>query len=176
LQWSSIHRKEGCIVCKNRFETNCLMNRVLTCMLALSASPLMAAPPAPATPPDSSQACWQPAFEAGDADAVAQCYAPDAVLWLPGAPMMQGRDAIRAGYVDFFAGATIKSATLTELGKVSDDHEAASWGTFTVVTVSKKDGKETTESGRYTDVSRRIDGRWQYLVDHASDDPPAAGD
>ena len=149
---------------------------VMTCVLALSASPLMAAPPAPPAPPESTQACWQPAFEAGDADAVAQCYAPDAVLWLPGAPMMQGRDAIRAGYVDFFAASTIKSAKLTELGKLSDENEAASWGTFTVVTVSKKDGKETTESGRYTDVSRRIDGRWQYVVDHASDDPAVAGD
>jgi ketosteroid isomerase-like protein len=134
---------------------------VMTCVLAVSAPTLMAAPP------ESSQACWQPAFEAGDADAV---------LWLPGAPMMQGRDAIRAGYVDFFAGATIKSARLTELGKASHGNEASSWGTFTVVTVSKTDGKETTETGRYTDVSRRINGRWQYLVDHASDDPAAAGD
>jgi uncharacterized protein (TIGR02246 family) len=143
---------------------------LMTCVLAVSASPLMAAPPA------SSQACWQPAFEASDADAVAQCYAPDAVMWLPGAPMMKGRDAIRAGYVDFFAGSTIKSARLTELGKMTHGNEAASWGTFTVVSVSRTDGKETTETGRYTDVSRRIDGRWQYLVDHASDDPAAAGD
>jgi len=143
---------------------------VMTWVLAMSASPLMA------SPPDSSQACWQPAFEAGDADAVAQCYAPDAVMWLPGAPMMQGRDAIRAGYADFFAASTIKRVKLTELGKVSHGNQASSWGRFTVVAVSKKDGKETTESGRYTDVSRRIDGRWQYLVDHASDDPAAAGD
>jgi hypothetical protein len=49
--------------------------------------------------------------------------------------------------------------------------EAASWGTFKIVLVSKKDGTETTEVGRYTDVSRRIDGRWQYIVDHASDEP-----
>ena len=143
---------------------------VMTCVLAVSASSLMA------SPPGSSQACWQPAFEAGDADAVAQCYAPDAVMWLPGAPMMQGRDAIRAGYADFFAASTIKSVKLTELGRVMHGNQASSWGRFTVVAVSRKDGKETTESGRYTDVSRRIDGRWQYLVDHASDDPAAAGD
>jgi uncharacterized protein (TIGR02246 family) len=145
------------------------MKCVMSCVLAVSAPPLMAAPP------ESSQACWQPAFEAGDADAVAQCYAADAVLWLPGAPRMQGRDAIRAGYADFFAAATIKRATLTELGKVAHGNEASSWGTFTVVSVSKTDGKETTGSGRYTDVSRRIGGRWQYLVDHASDDPAPAG-
>jgi uncharacterized protein (TIGR02246 family) len=143
---------------------------LITCVLGLSAPALMAAPPV------STQACWQPAFEAGDADAVAQCYATDAVLWLPGAPVMRGRDAIRAGYVDFFAAATIKSVKLTELDRISHGDDAASWGTFTVVSVSKADGKETTESGRYTDVSRRIDGRWQYLVDHASDDPAAAGD
>jgi len=147
-----------------------VMHCVMSGLLAVSAFPLMAAPP------ESSQACWQPAFEAGDADAVAQCYAPDAVMWLPGAPMMKGRDAIRAGYADFFAASTIKSVKLNELGKVSHGNEASSWGTFTVVAVSKTDGKETTEVGRYTDVSRRIDGRWQYLVDHASDDPPAAGD
>jgi len=138
--------------------------------LALSALPLLAA-----ASTESAQACWQPAFEKGDADAVALCYAPDAVFWLPGTPMMKGRDAIREGYKGFFAEATIKSMKLVELGKVSKGDEASSWGTFTLVTVSKKDGKESTEVGRYTDVTRRIDGHWLYLVDHASDDPaPAA--
>lgn len=106
---------------------------------------------------------------------MAQCYASDAVLWLPGAPMMQARDAIRAGYAGFFAGSTIKSVKLTELGKVSHGEEASSWGRFTIVSVSTKDGTETMELGRYTDVSCRIDGRWQYVVDHASDDPAAPG-
>jgi uncharacterized protein (TIGR02246 family) len=138
-------------------------------VLALWALPLMAF-----EAPDSAQACWQPAFEAGDADAVAQCYAPDAVFWLPGTAMMRGRAAIREGYAGFFAGATIKSAKLVELGKVTHGDEASSWGTFTVVSVSKKDGKQSIESGRYTDVSRKINGRWVYLVDHASDDPPVA--
>lgn len=138
-------------------------------VLALLALPLMAA-----EVPDSAQACWQPAFEAGNADAIAQCYAPDAVFWLPGKPMMQGRAAIREGYAGFFAGATIKSAKLVQLGQITRGDEISSWGRFTVVSVSKKDGKESTEFGRYTDVSRKINGRWVYLVDHASDDPPPA--
>lgn len=141
----------------------------MAAVLALLSSPVLAAD-APAT----SQACWQPAFEAGDADAVAQCYAPDAVFWLPGAPMMQGRDAIREGYAGFFKDVTIKSATLVEMGRTTHGDDTSSWGTFTVVTVSKQDGSETTEVGRYTDVSRKIDGRWMYLVDHASDDPAEA--
>ena len=135
--------------------------------LAAWALPLTAA-----EAPGSAQACWQPAFEAGDADAVAQCYAPDAMFWLPGAPMMRGRAAIRAGYAGFFAAATIKSAKLVELGRVTQGHATSSWGTFTLVSVAKKDGSATTELGRYTDVSRKINGRWLYVVDHASDDPP----
>jgi uncharacterized protein (TIGR02246 family) len=143
---------------------------VAACVLAVSVSPLLA------RSPDSAQACWQPGFEKGDADAVARCYATDAVAWLPGSPMMKGREAIRAGYADFFAQSTIKAVTLNELGKVSHGNEASSWGTFSLVLVSRKDGKESTEVGRYTDVSRRIDGHWQYVVDHASDDPPPSGD
>ena len=138
-------------------------------VLALVALPLRAA-----DAPASASACWQPAFIAGDADAVAQCYAPDAVLWLPGAPTMRGRAAIRAGYAGFFAETRIKSAKLVEMGRFAHGNEICSWGSFTLVSVSRKDGKEFTERGRYTDVSRKVDGRWVYLVDHASDDPPAA--
>lgn len=139
---------------------------VIAAMLAVLASPLIAAKGS-----GSAQACWTPAFKAGNADAAAQCYAPDAMLWLPGAPMMKGRDAIRAGYADFFAASTIKSVTITELGKSSRGGDSTSWGRFSIVAVSKKDGKESTEIGRYTDVSRKIGGRWLYVVDHASDDP-----
>ena len=138
-------------------------------VLALLALPLMAS-----KAPESAYACWQPAFVAGDADAVAKCYAPDAVFWLPGAPTMHGRDAIRAGYAGYFAHTTIKSAKLVEMGRIAHGDESSAWGTFTVVSVSKQDGKESIEHGRYTDVSRKIDGHWMYLVDHASDDPTAA--
>lgn len=136
-------------------------------LLAVSVSPVLAAAKAPI----SAQACWQPAFLNGDAAAVALCYAPGAVLWLPGAPMMKGRDAIREGYAGFFKDVTIKSMKLVELGKVSHGDEASSWGTFTLITIAKADGKEHTELGRYNDVTRKFDGHWMYLADHASDDP-----
>ncbi|MEO8998885.1 MAG: nuclear transport factor 2 family protein [Rhodanobacter sp.] len=137
-------------------------------VLAVLILPLMAA-----EMPKSAAACSQPAFEAGDADAVTTCCARAAVLWLPGVPMMRGRDAIRAGYTGFFAAAMIKSVTLVELVRFAHGNEMTSWGSFTVVSVLKKDGKESIEHGRCTDVSRKIDGCWVYLVDHASDDPEA---
>lgn len=42
--------------------------------------------------------------------------------------------------------------------------------------VSKSDGKSVTGHGRFTDVTRKIDGHWMYAVDHASDDPASAKD
>lgn len=135
---------------------------------------LLAAPAIAADSPQGAQACWKPAFEAGDAAAVSMCYAHDAVLWLPGAPVMQGRDAIRDGYVDFFSHYTVKSVQLVEMGRSENGDEASSWGTYRMTVVSKADGSPTNSVGRYTDVSRKIAGSWLYVVDHASDDPIAA--
>ena len=121
---------------------------------------------------DSAADCFLAAFRANDADAVAACYAPDAVLWIPGAPMAKGSQAIRDMLAGWFSGVTVKSMAIEPMGgsRVGDD--ANSWGTFTLVTVDKATGKETTQVGRYVDVSRKIDGKWVYIVDHASDDPP----
>lgn len=143
----------------------------MAAVMALFASPLLAS-----DAPDSVQACWQPAFEAGDADAVSQCYAPDAVLWLGGMQMMQGRAAIREGYAGFFSGFSVKDVKLVTIGQSSHGDEVTAWGTYSMVLVSKADGKETLSTGRYTDVSRKIDGKWQYVVDHASENPPVAAE
>ena len=137
--------------------------------LALFASPLLASDTT-----DGAGACWKPAFEAGDADAVSQCYAPDAVLWLGGMSMMQGRDAIREGYAGFFSAFSVKDVKMVVMGHAPNGGDATNWGTYSMVLVSKEDGKETLSTGRYTDVSRKVDGKWMYVVDHASENPPAA--
>ena len=121
----------------------------------------------------SASDCWKKTFLATDANAVAECYAPDAVMWIPGGPMLQGRDAIREGYAGFLSTVTVKSAELTLIATRTIGDDQVNWGTFKIVLVNKADGKEITEVGRFTDVTRKIDGRWMYVVDHASDDPPA---
>lgn len=123
----------------------------------------------------SAGECWTKAMNAGDVDAVATCYLPDAVMWFPGGRMVKGREAIRKGYADYFAAYTIKDASLDDMGHVDARDAKTTWGTFTIVMVSKADGKPVTERGRFTDVSRKVHGNWMYAVDHASDDPaPAA--
>jgi uncharacterized protein (TIGR02246 family) len=123
---------------------------------------------------ESAADCWKKGFEANDAAAVAQCYATDAIMWFPGGPMATGREAIGAGYAHFLEESTIKSAVTKEIGNRTVGDDRVAWGTYTIVMVMKASGAEMTETGRYVDVSKRIDGRWQYVVDHPSDDPPPA--
>lgn len=122
----------------------------------------------------TAQDCWLPAFKAGDADAAAACYTEEAVMWFPGGPMAQGREAIREGYAGYFSAFTIKSASLKEMGRSGSGDDITTWGSFEIVMTPKDGGADVTERGRYTDLSRRVDGRWLYVMDHASDDPPPA--
>lgn len=57
------------------------------------------------------------------------------------------------------------------MGHVEAGDARTTWGTFKIVMVSRTDGKAVTERGRFTDVTRKVDGHWVYAVDHASDDP-----
>ena len=47
------------------------------------------------------------------------------------------------------------------------------WSTFASTMEDKATHAVTVERGRYTDVQKMIGGRWQYTVDHASDEPAA---
>lgn len=37
--------------------------------------------------------------------------------------------------------------------------------------VDKASGAEVVQRGRYTGVTKQVDGHWLYLVDHPSNDP-----
>lgn len=145
-----------------------------TLILLASLVTAMAAPAMASEKPESAAQCWQSAFEADDVDAVARCYAPDAQFWSAGSPIIRGREAIRSAYAGFFAGNSVKRVVITEIGGFESPSEAASWGTVRVVSVSKKDGTESIQNGRFTDMSRKIDGRWVYIVEHSSVNPQPA--
>jgi uncharacterized protein (TIGR02246 family) len=119
-------------------------------------------------------AAWVKAVKAGDVEAATACYADDAVAWFPGGPVAKGRDAIREAYKQFLGSVTIQDATLTELGSKTIGSDSVAWGSFTMTSVPKSGGKPVVETGRYTEVARKVKGKWVYIVDHASDDPPPA--
>ena len=121
---------------------------------------------------ESAADCWYPAFKAGDADAVAACYVEDGVMVFPGGPLAQGRPAIRDGYAHFFSENTIKDVQITELGRESHGNSVTVWGRYTVTVAPKAGGADIVATGRFSELSRKVDGKWMYVFDHASDDPP----
>jgi uncharacterized protein (TIGR02246 family) len=107
---------------------------------------------------------WAKAYNAGNADAVANLYDEAAVLLPPGAPGVNGRAAIKA----FFAKDTAESQKAGVVftldpkpaGGVSGDMGWQS-GTYAV---KDKAGK-VVETGKYLSVSMKKAGKWLYVRD-----------
>ena len=120
---------------------------------------------------DSVGAAWIKAVKAGDLDAVVKLYATDAVAWFPDEAQHNGAAAIRASYKALFEMFTVVDATLSNSHHFGDAEHRTNWGNFSLTLKQKSDGKTVPMAGRYTDVQEKRDGRWVYVVDHASAEP-----
>ena len=143
---------------------------ILACAFALAAFAASAAETGAAT----VDAAWAKAMKAGDLDAVVACYADDAVLWLPGAPEARGSKAIREAYAGMLAANTVTEASITNAHYETRQSLSVGWGNFVLALQPKQGGAPAVMHGRFTDVAKRIKGRWHYVADHASADPAAA--
>lgn len=119
-------------------------------------------------------AAWVKAVTAGSVDDVMACYADDAVGWFPGSPEAKGAKAIRAAYESWLGANTIKDATYSETHYHNAGKLSMGWGKIALTLVEKASGKTTTMTARFSAVAERRDGRWLYVVDHASDEPAPA--
>jgi len=117
---------------------------------------------------------WLKGMKAGDANAVAACYADDAVLWLPGAPEARGAKAIHDEYAGLLSANTVTEVSLTDGHYETYKDMSYGWGHFTMTLTPKAGGAPTIMGGRYVDVARKIGGKWRYVADHASTNPPPA--
>ena len=149
----------------------CSMLAIVVTLACTSAAPDTAAAEAEL---EANALSWFDHYNKGDADAVTNLYADDAVLMPPGVPAMTGRAAIKAYFDKDIAtvkgaGLSIRNTAVTGKG-VSGDTGWVS-GTYTVV-----DGAgATVDSGSYLSVHRRTDGAWPYTRDiWNSDRAPAA--
>lgn len=97
-------------------------------------------------------------------------------MWFPGGPLAKGRKAIRDGFAGMLAQAEVKDSALNEMGHASMGDTRTTWGTYSLTLVNRTTGVESRETGRYTDVQKKINGHWLYIVDHPSDDPPPAAE
>jgi uncharacterized protein (TIGR02246 family) len=112
---------------------------------------------------------WNETLATGDPEAVADLYAPDAVL-LPTVSNTVRTD--RAGIVDYFTGflpskpsAVIEQSVVTVL----DADNAIDTGVYRF-TMNKPEGTEIVDA-RYTFVYEKRDGEWLIVNHHSSEMP-----
>ena len=128
-----------------------------------------------AAPPDEAAIraqtlSWAKAYNGGDAEGVAAQYADDALLLPPGAPGVSGRPAILAFFTkdiadSIAAGVVFNVNPKTDVG-VSGNMGWES-GTYTATIKGA-----VVESGKFLSVSRKKDGKWQYIRDTWNADAP----
>lgn len=112
---------------------------------------------------ESANAQWLDAFRLGDAETLAEIYAPDASLFTPDSTSLEGRDSIvawlgaqhRSGKAD----ATLKTLDVVCVGDVA--YEVGTYG----FRVASGDGSVPGDSGRYFAIWKSSgDGDWRYKV------------
>jgi uncharacterized protein (TIGR02246 family) len=115
---------------------------------------------------------WMKAIQANDLDAVVACYAPDAVLWGPGDPEAKGGKAIREAYAALLKDNTVKGATLSDGHYRTFGKTSVGWGHYSLTLAPKAGGAPVTMTGRFIDVAEERGGKWVYVADHGSAEPP----
>jgi len=85
-----------------------------------------------------------------------------------------GPESVRTSWGSFFDAYRVTAARLSNEHMEVLGDTAVAWGLFTIMAEPVAGGESVELHGRYMDVSRRIDGRWLYIADHAS--IPAQGE
>ena len=157
------------------------MHRSAT-IVALALCLSAACAPAPAVPDSAAMLTsaravdeqFAAAFNKADVDGVMALYwnSPSLVLYPPDAMEVKGYAAVRDSYSNMFV--AMKGATI-ELSdpnyQVAGD-TVIGWGRWKL-TMPGPLGQPTSIEGRYTDVKAQRDGKWVYIIDHASAPLPA---
>lgn len=154
----------------------------LAAMSALPAMPASAqtarpSPPLPAavgvadgsvqSGPSEAVQAWRRAVEAGDGAAIARMNGPDTVAYGVDGSIVQGGEAIAAGYAGMFA-KNVATVEIRDAAWVRQGPLLNSWGLFTLTLTPRDGGKPMHVDGRFSDLAVWTDGHWQYLMDHVS--------
>ena len=107
---------------------------------------------------------WFAHYNANHPDSLAALYADDAVVMIPGMPMIRGRAAIQDGYRKDM-GEMAKAGYINNVGKQSEISVSGDLGyESNVFTVTDKSGKQI-DAGKYVTVFARKDGKWMIVRD-----------
>lgn len=114
---------------------------------------------------------WDAVFNSGDTAKLAALYATDAVSMPPGAPTLRGRDALQADFRSFMEANTARHETMVD-GIVTDGNLAVEYARYRMTSRPRTGGAEMVETGRHVETRRKIDGRWQIVVEIWNQDAP----
>ena len=132
----------------------------------------LAAPAADETAIRAQTASWAKAYNGGDAAGVAAQYADDAILLPPGAPAVTGRPAILAFFTKDIAGSKA-AGVVFNVNPKTDVGVSGNMG-WESGTYSATIKGAVVESGKFLSVSRKKDGKWEYVRDTWNADAPPA--
>ena len=120
------------------------------------------------------EAAWMKAMKANDLEAILACYAADAILWTPDEAAARGTEAIRSSYAGMLKHNTVKDVAVSEAQHRLSGSLGSGWGRFVLTLSPKAGGADIVLRGRFTEVVEKRNGKWLYVADHASLDPPAS--
>lgn len=115
---------------------------------------------------------WNASLATGDAQKVADRYAPNAVLLPTVSNQVRSTRAEIVDYFEHFLQGKPSGTILDSHVAVLDADDAIDAGTYRFALT--KDGKATTVDARYTFVYEKIDGKWLIVNHHSSAMPEKA--
>jgi uncharacterized protein (TIGR02246 family) len=144
---------------------------------------LLAAACGPATPPDNRaadvtalrdlDAQWAKTTATNDVDAIVAYYSDDASLLPPDAPIVTGKQAIRAAWAAMLAPGVSLSWTADKVEAARSSDLAYMTGNYTMSTKQSLSKAPVTEQGKYVEVwKKQADGKWKVVADIFNSDAP----
>jgi len=109
-----------------------------------------------------------------DLEAILPFYAEDAVNQPPGAPAVQGREAIREFYMHFYQEVPLISLTSTVTALHVAQGGDLAYETGVNHLVLDKDGTRVEDVGKYLAVWRKVNGEWRVAAVSFSSDRPTS--
>jgi ketosteroid isomerase-like protein len=154
------------------FRTTCLLAAAITVGACAPKGPT---PEAMVAAADAVDQAFLTAFNAGDVDALMATYwnSPELVnIGLAGMGGL-GWDDTKAGWEMTLAALPGAQLAFDSPQNIAQGDVVLGWGKWTM-TVPTGDGTAMVLQGRYSDVKAMRDGKWVYVLDHASVPMPPA--
>jgi ketosteroid isomerase-like protein len=108
------------------------------------------------------------AFQANDLDSIMALYADTAEMFPPDSMEAKGKEEIRKSYAGLLERFTIQNFQVLEAQHETNGNLSFGWGRFAMDMLPKGGGEKVHMEGRFSDVSKKINGKWMYVLDHAS--------